>query len=836
MKIHRFHGLAMACLLAVPFAGAQEHGTANQPTLPNPADVKKLAIQVDRVRLVGPDDSAQLVVTASLAERDQDLTGHVRYTIANPKVVKVTEAGRVIPLGDGVTEITATFGGNSAKIPVTVQSIEKAPIDFGRQIVPLFTKLGCSGGSCHGKIGGQNGFALSLFGHDPEFSFQAIVKEGRGRRVLHSAPESSLMLLKATGAMAHAGGKRLEVDSDHYHLLRRWIASGTPFKTPQAPALVRISVHPEIRVLTRNNRQQLAVTAHFSDGSAVDVTRQALYESNDQEVATIDDAALVRTMNASGDAAIMVRYFDQVAAFRVTVPFSSQPPRYAFEERTIVDQFTRKKWDHLGIAPSELCTDEEFLRRVSLDLTGTLPAPKQVQEFLQSKEPDKRDRLIDVLLKTEEYSYLFANKWADILRVSRRSGLDNSTRFHAWIREAIANDMPYDRFVRGVLAAVGEEAVHPPTTWYKELKEPQQLVDETAQIFLGLRIGCAQCHHHPYEKWSQDDYWNLAAFFGRVGRQDVPIPDSKDKKAVRLGIEVLKEGKVLNRRTNELAKIQPLDGEPIQVPAGEDPRARLVDWMANPKNPYFSRAVANRYWSHFFGRGIVDPIDDMRVTNPPSNPELLDALAKELIDSNYSLKHLIKTIVRSRTYQLSSAPTLSNQLDKQSFARFYPRRLSAEVLFDAINQVTSSKAAFKLPGNGKVDKKANKKADDGLRAIMLPDEGFSSYFLEVFGRPRRTSGCECERVADANLSQALHLFNSKEMLVKFDAKADLLVKDKRSDEEKLKELFVWVYGRQPTEDQLSLTLEHVSTAMDRKIAYGNVMWALINTREFMFNH
>ena len=828
----------MALLVAVPFAGAQEQGTGKQSTLPNPADVKKLAIQRASVTLVGPDDAAQLVVTASLAERVQDLTAQVKYTVSHPAVAKVTEAGRVIPLGNGGTEISATFGGHSVKVQVTVQSFENAPIYFSKQIVPILSKLGCSGGSCHGKIGGQNGFALSLFGHDAEFDFRTLVKDSRGRRVLHTAPETSLMLLKATGAMAHAGGKRLEVGSDHYKLLHRWIASGTPFGSPQAPALVKISVHPEDRVLTRNNGQQLAVTAHYADGRAADVTRQALYESNDQEVAVINDAALVRTRNMSGDAAIMVRYLDQVAVFRATVPFSSQPLKYAFAERSIVDRFTKKKWDHLGIAPSGLCTDEQFLRRVSLDLTGTLPTPKQVQEFLERKEPDKRDRLIDELLQTAEYSYVFANKWADILRVSRRSGFDNSSRFHAWIRNAIASDMPYDQFVRGVLAATGEEATHPPTTWYKELKEPQQLVDDTAQIFLGLRIGCAQCHHHPYEKWSQDDYWSLAAFFGRVGRKDVPIPDSKDKKAVRLGIEVLKQGKVVNRRTNQPARIQPLDEPPIEVPAGEDPRARLVDWMAQPKNPYFARAVANRYWSHFFGRGIVDPIDDMRVTNPPSNPELLDALAKELIDSKYSLKHLIKTIVRSRTYQLSSVPTDSNKLDRQSFARFYPRRLSAEVLFDAVNQVTSSKTAFKLPGKGKVDKKADKKSDkdDGLRAIMLPDEGFSTYFLEVFGRPRRTSGCECERVADANLSQSLHFMNSDEMSKKFDAKADLLVKDKRPHEEKLKELFVWVYGRPPTEQQLSLTLEHVSTATNQKTAYGNVMWALINTREFVFNH
>jgi hypothetical protein len=830
MTLH-YPSLVTACLLAAAPIGAQDRVAVKEPLALKMGEVRKFSVWPERVALIGEEDSSQLIVSGEFDDRVQDLSGHAKYAVANAKVAKVTDNGRIIPLGDGATEITASFGDKTATITVTVRSMEYAPIDFGRQIVPLLTKLGCSGGSCHGKIGGQNGFALSLFGYDPTFDFRSLVKESRGRRIIYSSPENSLMLLKATGAVAHAGGKRLEVGSDHYKLLRRWIASGTPFGSPKAAALERISVYPESRLLTRNNRQQLAVAAHYADGSMADVTRQVLYESNDNEVALVDDVGQVRTQSSSGDAAIMIRYFDQVAVFRATVPFSPQPLKYAFDERTIVDRFTRKKWDQLGIAPGERSTDEQFLRRVSLDLIGTMPTPKQVQAFLERKEPDKRDRLIDELLETKEYSYLFANKWASILRVTRRSGLDNSTRFHAWIRDAIASDMPYDQFVRGILTATGDEAAHPPTTWYQELKEPRQISDDTAQIFLGLRMGCAQCHHHPYEKWSQDDYWNLAAFFGRVERKDVPFGDPKDKK-VRLGIEIKKQGDVDNPRTKKPASIQPLDGEPIQVPAGEDPRAHLVDWMADSKNPYFARAIANRYWSHFFGRGIVDPIDDMRVTNPPSNPELLDALARELVDSKYSLKHLIRTIVRSRTYQLSSVPTDSNKFDKQSFARFYPRRLPAEVLHDAINQVTSSKASFKLPGKGK----GEKNADDGLRAIMLPDEGFSSYFLEVFGRPQRTSGCECERVADANLSQSLHLFNSQEMLAKFDAKADLLVKDNRPHEVKLKELFVSVYGRPPTESQLSLTLEHVSSATDKKTAYGNVIWALINTREFMFNH
>ncbi|MEI7686335.1 MAG: DUF1549 and DUF1553 domain-containing protein, partial [Planctomycetota bacterium] len=776
--------------------------------------MKKFNVWPSRVALTGEDDSAQLIVTGHLADRVQDLTGTVKYLVVDPAVAKVTDAGRVVPLGNGTTEIRAVFGDKSATIALKVDSIENAPIDFRNQIAPIFTKLGCSGGSCHGKIGGQNGFALALFGHDAEFDFRSIVKESRGRRVFPASPENSLLLLKATGAVAHAGGKRTDTESDHYKQLRRWIASGTPFGSKDAPTVVKISVQPESHLLPRNNRQQLAVTAHYSDGTTSDVTRQALYESNDQEVAGIDNSALVRTKNMSGDAAIMVRFFDQVAVYRATVPFATSPPKYAFEERTVVDRFTKKKWDQLGIAPSGLCTDEQFLRRVSLDLSGTLPTPKQVKAFLENQDPEKRDRLIDDLLQTTEFSYLFANKWADILRVSRRNGLSSSFGFHAWIRDAIANDMPYDQFVRGILAASGDEASHPPIAWYKDLKEPKQFADDTAQIFLGLRIGCAQCHHHPYEKWSQDDYYGMAAFFGRVGRKDTLILAARDDKAARLVIYTTPNGTVVNKRTERPAIIQPLDGDPIDVPAEDDPRHHLVDWLSNPKNPYFARAVANRYWSHFFGRGIVDPIDDMRVTNPPSNPELLDALAKELVDSKFSLKHLVRTIVRSRTYQLSSAPNDSNKFDRQSFARFYPRRMQAEVLFDAVNQVTSNRPKL---GNFPADRHAPN------RALMLPDESFSSYFLDVFGRPQRLSACECERVPDANLSQSLHLLNSQEMNAQFDSKADVLVKDARPDDQKIKELFVWVFGRQPSDEQLSLALEHVSSATNKKSAYGNLL-------------
>jgi hypothetical protein len=803
--------------------------------MPKPAEVVSLAVHPAQVTLKGTDDSAQLVVTGKLAAREQDLTGDVKYQVSNPAVVRVTTAGRIVPLANGTAEVTAVYGDRKAKLTVTATSCDVAlPINFANQVVPIFTKLGCNSGGCHGKSGGQNGFALSLLGFVPEMDYASLVKEARGRRLLPAAPEHSLLLRKATGTMAHAGGKRMEVGSDEHKLVRRWIASGTPLGQPTDPTVTKITVFPEHRILTRNNRQQFAVYAHYSDGAVQDVTTRAQYESNEGEVAVVDGAGLVRSLEMSGEAAIMARYQGNVAVFRATVPLGVTTPDYQFEPKTVVDRFTQKKWKELGIVPSELCTDEQFIRRASLDLTGTLPTPKQVKAFLADPSPDRRERLVDRLLETPEYAYYFANKWADVLRVKRRNEqvrARGTFAFHDWIRKSIAQDKPYDQFAREILAATGDETESPPTVWYKELQSPENFVDDTAQVFLGLRMACAQCHHHPYEKWSQDDYWGLAAFFGRLGRKNVLQPGGfANQPALVQAIFNRPSGNVINKRTNKPADITPLDGSPLKVGPDEDPRHRLVDWMTDAKNPYFARAVANRYWAHFFGRGIVDPLDDMRVTNPPSNPELLDALAGELVRSKYSLKQLIKTIVKSRTYQLSAIPNEFNKHDKQAFARFYPRRMSAEVLFDAVNQVAHADAGF---GGLPTDRHSPR------RAIMLPDESFPSYFLDVFGRPARISACECERVSEANLAQALHLLNSDEIqnkLARGNGRADLLARDPRSDGEKVDEMFLWAFGRPPSAEHRRVALAHIARhAANKRIAYENILWALINTKEFVFN-
>jgi hypothetical protein len=829
--------LSVALLSAGARAADKKDIAPGEPSAPPPAEVQSLSVHPAQITLKGSDSAQQLVVTAALAgDRLADLTGDAEYEVADRKVVRALPGGRVLPLASGGTEIAVRYGGHTAKVPVRAESIEEdLPINFGNQVVPIFTKVGCNSGGCHGKASGQNGFKLSLLGFEPDFDYAALVKEARGRRVNPSAPEQSLLLLKASGTVAHGGGKRLEVGSDEYKTVRRWVASGLPFGRPDDPVVTKITLFPERRVLPRNGRQQFAVYAHYSDGSVEDITRRAQYDSNDPDVATVDGNGLVRTLALSGEAAIMARYQGQVTIFRATVPLGVPTPAYTFEPKTVVDRHTAAQWKQLGIVPSEPCTDEQFVRRAYLDITGTLPTPKQVTEFVSDPNADKRDKLVDRLLETPEYAYYFANRWADVLRVKRGNQPNRAYGtflFHDWIRQAMADDKPYDEFAREILAAVGDETKSPPTVWYKDLQTADLFVDNASQVFLGTRLQCAQCHHHPYEKWSQDDYWGLAAFYGRVGVKTLPVPGlGAQQQNLRRVLFTKSSGTVQNKRTQRPAVMKPLGGEPMDADGETDPRQKLVDWLVDGKNPFFARAVANRYWAHFFGRGIVDPLDDMRVTNPPSNPDLLDALAKDLVENKYSLKHLIRTICKSRTYGLSSTPNEFNKNDKQAYSRYYPKRLSAEVLFDAVCQVTGSPSQFNgLPQDSHAPK----------RAIMLPDESFASYFLDVFGRPQRISACECERVSEASLAQALHLLNSDEVQGKIarpGARADQMANDPyRTKAEKVEELFLWALGHKPSEKQLELALDDIRlNRRNEKAAYENIIWALLNTKEFVFN-
>jgi hypothetical protein len=627
--------------------------------------------------------------------------------------------------------------------------------------------------------------------------------------------------------MPHGGGKRLEADSHEYRVIRRWIESGMPTGQPSDPTVARIEIYPDQRVMTLGSTQQIIVTAHYTDGSKEDVTRWAHYQSNDTEVAAVEIGGRVETRSLSGQAAIMARYQGQVAAFRATVPLGTTSPDYSqFVPKNVIDTATLNQWKALGIVPSEPCDDAEFLRRASLDITGTLPSPSVVAEFCKDQDPEKRDKLVDRLLETPEYASYFATKWADILRNKREGNalVQHSTfSFYDWIRENLARNTPYDEFVRGILAANGTAETSPPVQWYRRLRATDAFVDDTAQVFLGMRLQCAKCHHHPFEKWSQHDYYGFAAFFARIGRK----PDLQSQRSGRNDevIFTAKSGAVTHPKTGETMAPRGLGGQVVPVSLREDPRQKLVDWMVKEDNPFFARALVNRYWAHFFGRGVVEPMDDMRLTNPPSNPELLDGLASEFARSGYDLKGLIRLICKSRVYGLSSLPNETNSKDKQSFARHYPRRMSAEVLLDAISQVSGAPTEFGgLPA--------------GTRAIELPDESVGSTFLDTFGRPKRDTACECERVTDASLSQSLMLLNSGDVQAKLAAagsRAEQLVQDPRPDAEKVSELFWAAFARAPSPEESAAALEHLAKHTDKKrVAFEDVIWALINAKEFQF--
>ncbi|MEM7235808.1 MAG: DUF1549 and DUF1553 domain-containing protein, partial [Planctomycetota bacterium] len=616
------------------------------------------------------------------------------------------------------------------------------PVNFPNQIIPIFSKLGCNAGGCHGKTDGKNGFRLSLFGNEPEKDYNYIVKEGRGRRLLPSAPERSLLLLKATGQVPHGGGAKVEPGSYNYRVLRRWIQQGMPYGTDADPVVERIEVSPRSRSMQRSSDQQISVTAHYSDGSHSDVTHIAQYDVNDAAMAEVSPSGLVSASDLTGDVAVMVRFQSRVGVFRATIPLGL-PIEKLPPEKNEIDRIVFAKLRYLGLPPSQVCDDSTFLRRSSIDITGRLPKLEDAETFLADPSPDKRARWIDRLLQSAGYAEYFANKWASILRNKRQNDADKrgTFAFHSWIRESLYQNKPYDQFVRDIIAASGEIGVNPPVAWYREVKDATQQVEDTTQLFLGTRLQCARCHHHPYEKWSQQDYYGVSAFFSTIGRK--PGLQFREERIYHKR----SEAKAKNPKTGDTVKPTGLGSAPLELSPEDDPRHALVDWMAEKDNPFFAPALVNRYWKHFFSRGLVEPEDDMRATNPASNPELLSALAKHFIESGYDLKDLVRTICNSTTYQLSSLPNKYNENDRQNHSRYYPKRLSAEVLLDAVDRVTGVPTPF----DG---------APLGTRALGLPDNNFDSYFLEVFGRPEASIACECERSNEPSLAQSLHLLNS----------------------------------------------------------------------------
>ncbi len=710
------------------------------------------------------------------------------------------------------------------------------PLSFVNDIQPILTKAGCNAGVCHAKaITGQRGFRLSVLGFEPEEDYEAIVKQGKGRRVFPPAPEESLLITKGAAIVPHTGGKKIEPGSEDYQLLVRWIAEGMPYTQPNEPKLSEIVVDPPRATMQVKTTQQLKVMARYSDGSSRDVTKLALFEANDRAMAETSEQGLIKTLDIPGNVAVMVRFGGKVSVCSVSVPLGapvdSLPP-----VKNFIDQHVFANLKQIGVPPSPICDDSTFLRRVSLDIAGRLPTLEETKLFLADKSPDKRDHAIEALINSPDYADYFANKWTALLKNQRSDNADITANFafHAWMRDNLLANTPYDQIVRQILASTGTIVSNPPVAWYKRVKEPTAQLEDVAQLFLGVRMQCAQCHHHPFEKWTQAEYYHLAAFFSQIGRKPTAIA----------GEDLIfhKRGVAQTEHRKTLVMLKPAGlGEPeLDIAPDDDPRLALVDWMSKKDNPFFAKSLVNRYWKHFFKRGLVEPEDDLRDTNPPTNPDLFDALAKHFTDSGYDLKSVVRLITQSHTYQLSAMPNEHNAVDLQAFSHFYPKRMTAEVLLDSIDTVTGSKTTFAdLP--------------PGTRAVSLPDNSYNraSPFLKVFGRPEGASVCECERVQSASLAQSLHLMNASDVKAKLAAsngRAEQLSKAEMPEPKRIRELYLAAYSREPSADEVKIAETHLlkprtdsagkplDSQRAKRNGYEDLLWALLNTKEFLYNH
>jgi hypothetical protein len=710
------------------------------------------------------------------------------------------------------------------------------PLHFVNDIIPILTKADCNTGGCHAKaITGQRGFRLSLLGFEPEEDYEHIVKEGRGRRVFPPAPEQSLLLLKAANIVPHGGGKKLEPGSEGYQTLVRWISEGMPYGTGTDPKIAALEVEPTHHIMKPGTTRQLKVTARFSDGSTRDVTGMALYEANDRSIAEADHHGLVKTLDLPGKVAVMVRYSGLVSVSNISIPLGA-PVETVPPSKNFIDDLVFANLKEIGIPPSPVIDDATFLRRVSLDIAGRLPTVDETKAFLASTDPKKRDQAVETLLATPDYADYFANKWTALLKNKREDAADITANFafHAWMRDSLLANTPYDDIVRQVLGATGTIVSNPPVAWYKRVKEPNAQLEDVAQLFLGVRMNCAQCHHHPFERWSQHDYHAMTAFFTQVGRKPTAIA-GEDLIFHKRGLAAFE-----NKKTGAKVKPAGLGQTPPEIAPDDDPRLVLADWMGEKENPFFAKALVNRYWKHFFKRGLVEPEDDLRDTNPATNPELLDALAKHFIESGFDLKEVVRTITRSHTYQLSEMPNEHNAIDRQNFSHFYPKRLPAEVLLDAIDGLTGAKTDFAdLP--------------PGTRAIALPDNSYNraAPFLKVFGRPEGASVCECERIQSSSLAQSLHLMNSAEVKAKLAAaggRAEKLSKPEVPVAEGIREIYLTAFNREPSGEELSIAEDFIvkprtdaqdkpiDPARAKRMAYEDLLWAIMNTKEFLYNH
>jgi hypothetical protein len=784
------------------------------------ADERSLQLYPPHIRLDGAADYQTLV---AIWIDDAGLSQHVdtdaRWEVSDPGVATF-DAGRVRPVGNGQARVTVHYRGYVAEASVEVHAAgESLPASFKNDIIPILTRGGCNSGGCHGAARGKDGFALSLFGFDPAGDHFRITRQQTSRRLNLALPDESLLLTKATGRVPHTGGKKIEIGSRHHQLLLEWLNREAPNDAEPPPRCVAVKLYPEQLVLASGSHVPLVAVAEYDDGTTRDLTEWATFSTNNETTAAIDPTGALSAAQR-GEAFVMARFDTHTTGSQVIVLPVDQPFEPAVATDHYIDRLVVDKLNRLRIEPSPICSDEDFIRRVSLDIVGRLPSEDQWHTFMLDDNPHKRAELIDQLLQEKEFSEIWAMKWAQLLMVKSTPQVSYKAAFlyNNWLVNQFASEVPIDQIVRQLLTAQGGVFDQPATNFFQVETDTLKLSENVAQVFTGIRIQCAQCHNHPFDRWTMDDYYGLAAFFAQIGRKTG---------------EDYREQIVFNRGGGEVkhpvhqADVPPkfLDHHEPITQRGVDRRQLLADWLTDPDNPFFARSLANRVWAHFLGAGIVDPVDDFRISNPPSNPQLLDALAERLQTYQYDIRQLVRDICNSDTYQRSCEPTDSNRLDEKNFARGAVRRIPAETLSDCISQVTGAPEKFRgLPL--------------GARATQIADGSTSTYFLTTFGRSPRTTVCDCEASTDPTLSQALHLLNGSttHQRVRQGGLIKALKEEGLSTDAIIERLYIRTLSRRPTESELTALRQVVEQAPNPNVGLEDVFWALLNGREFLFNH
>ncbi len=794
--------------------------------------------------LVSPRFTERLVVEASFADgHEEDVTSKARITSAAPEIALVDREEFAHPQSDGRTTIAALYQGQRASAPVEVKNFS-APFtwSFRNHVLPVMTKTGCNSGPCHGAAAGKNGFKLTLRGFDPETDYLTLTRQADARRTERLEPARSLILLKPTLTLAHQGGRRFPVGSLEYQVIAGWIAAGMPPPKPSDPRLVSLEVLPREASLRPVAEQQLLVVAKFSDGHTEDVTRWAKYSSGDESVATVDDNGHV-TMQGYGETPVTVWYLSRVTFARLRVPYPAQIEETVFRRaprKNYIDDLVLAHLKTLHIPPSRPATDAEFVRRAYLDAAGILPRPREVEQFLQDPSPDKRARLIDQFIARLEFVDYWAYKWSDLLLVSsNKLSPDAMWAYYNWIRQSVATNRPWDQFVRELLTASGNSLENGAANYWVIHRVPIDIAENVTQAFLGINISCAHCHNHPLAKWTQRDYYGMANLFARVRlKMGEPAGSKPGVGPIFRDVTVYSgyTGQYTDDRFSRPLPPKPLEADALPLDSSRDRREYFAEWLTSPENPYFARAVVNRVWRNFMGRGLVEPPDDMRNTNPPTNEELLSALVEDFVGHHFDVNRLIRTIMSSATYQTSSEPDPRNVQDEKYYSHYLIRRLPAEVLLDALSQVTEVPEKFEgYPS--------------GVRALELPDTAVHDYFLTAFGRPPREQTRESERTSVPTITQALHVINGDTLNDKLRASGgtvDMLLKLGLSDRDVVDYVYLAAFSRHPAEAEQRAVVGELKGAESRRAggpavdarraALEDLMWAVLTSKEFMFNH